>query len=66
MTMNVDMKLQRMATAYYNSKLYAQNRKGAQYRAMVLGRAQKLIEKAYPVNAEVIWREWQKLAGVYE
>lgn len=53
-----------MATSYRNSKLYAQNRKGARYRAMLLGKAQKLIEKTYPINAETIWQEWQKLAGV--
>lgn len=54
-----DLQLIRLATSHSNSV-------SASARQMIRGKAQRLIWQWYKTenNREMVWREWQKLAGV--
>lgn len=54
-----DLQLSRLATAYANSN-------DARARNMIRGKAQKLVNQTYKVeaNRDAVWQEWLKLAGV--
>lgn len=52
-----ELQFMRLATAYSNSS-------DARARNMIRGKAQRLIQRAYKVeaNREAVWNEWCKLA----